>query len=277
MIKKQLLCSSVVLMLVAAAKLYSYNTASNDLHIVTEARKAERIVSEMKGSAAEIEEENAWSSYFASLSFVNKTLPVDNERVENALRRHLRTLSYNNTGTYRLHRLAASSLPKIASILKAHGIPEDFKYIPLVESGLEQGTSSHKGASGYWQFMPATARSFGLRVDEVVDERQDLEKSTQAAAKYLKALYREFGDWTLVAAAYNVGEGRLAKTIKAQGKEDYFNLHINKETDAYVYKLISMKAIIENPEQHGYNRGRTIMAQALQGSETGNETVPNRL
>lgn len=277
MIKKQLLCSSVVLMLVAAAKFYSYSTASNDRHIVAEARKAERIVSEMKGIAGEVEEENAWSSYFATLSFVDKSLPVDNERVENALRRHLRRLSYNNTRTYRLHRVAASSLPKVASILRAHGIPEDFKYIPLVESGLEQGTSSSKGASGFWQFMPATARAFGLRVDSVVDERQDLQKSTRAAARYLKALYREFGDWTLVAAAYNVGEGRLARAIKAQGKDDYFELRINKETDAYVYRLISMKAIIENPEQHGYNRGRTIMAQVRQDSESQADASAHRL
>ncbi len=277
MIKKQLLCSSVVLMFVLAAKLYSYNNAvPTDDHIVKEARKAERMVSEMKGAAADTKAENARSSYFASLSFVDKELPVDNERVENTLRRHLRTLSYNNTRTYRLHRVAASALPKVASILKAHGIPEDFKYIPLVESGLARGTSSHKGASGYWQFMPATARSFGLRVDEEVDERQDLEKSTRAAAKYLKALHREFGDWTLVAAAYNVGEGRLSRAIKAQGKQDYFTLNINKETNAYVYKLVSMKAIIENPEQHGYNRGRTIMAQAQQEA-TANEAHVNRL
>lgn len=263
MIKKQLLCSSVVLMLVAAAKLYSYNTTANDEHVVIEARKAERMVSEMKGSTADTEE-NAWLSYFATLSFVDQGLPIGNERVETALRRHLRTLSYHNTRTYRLHRHAASALPQVAAVLRAHGIPEDFKYIPLVESGLERGTSSHKGASGYWQFMPATARSFGLRVDGEVDERQDLAKSTRAAAKYLKALHREFGDWTLVAAAYNVGEGRLSRVIKAQGSQDYFALRINKETDAYVYKLVSMKAIIENPEQHGYNRGRTIMAQAQQ-------------
>lgn len=276
MIKKQLLCSSVVLILVLAAKLYSYNTASNDDHIVEEARKAERMVSEMKEVVADTADENAWSSYFASLSFVDQELPVDNERVENILRRHLRTLSYNNTRTYRLHRVAASALPKVASILEAHGIPEDFKYIPLVESGLASGTSSHKGASGYWQFMPATARAFGLRVDDEVDERQDLEKSTRAAAKYLEILHREFGDWTLVAAAYNVGEGRLLRAIKAQGKQDYFTLKINKETDVYVYKLVSMKAIIENPEQHGYNRGRTIMVQAQQEMPAA-EAITNRL
>lgn len=261
MIKKQLLCSSIVLMLVAAAKLYSYNKASGANDIVADARMAERMVSEMRASLPSAEEK-ASSLYLATLSFADKELPTDDERVESTIRRHLRSLSYRNTHTYQLHRQAASSLPQIAAILRQYGIPEDFKYIPLIESGLQQGTSSHRGASGYWQFMPATARSFGLRVDDVVDERQDLAKSTHAAARYLKQLHREFGDWTLVAAAFNVGEGRLQRAMKAQNQGDYFKLRINKETDAYVYKLVSMKAIIEHPDRHGYTRGRTIMAQA---------------
>lgn len=262
-------------MLVAAAKLYTYNTASNDQSIVAEALMAERMVREMRENTV-TDEERDRASYLASLRFVGKELPVDNERVERAISRHLRTLSYRNTRTHRMHRQAANALPKVAAILKAQGIPEDFKYVPMVESGLVSGTSSHRGASGYWQFMPATARSFGLRVDEEVDERQDLEKSTRAAAKYLKALHREFGDWTLVAAAFNVGEGRLQRAMKAQGHDDYFQLRINKETDAYVYKLVSMKAIIEDPDQHGYARGRAIMAQAQPETAAAEPTV-NRM
>lgn len=261
-------------MLVAGAKLYSYNKTSTDKHVVTDALMAERMVSEMKASMPDAEE-RARSFYMATLSFADQDLPVNVERVENTITRHLRNLSYRNTHTYRLHHQAAYFLPRVAAILNKYGIPEDFKYIPLIESGLQAGTSSHRGASGYWQFMPATARSFGLRVNEAVDERQDLGKSTHAAARYLNQLYEEFGDWTLVAAAFNVGEGRLQRVINAQKQDDYFKLRINKETDAYVYKLVSMKEIIENPDRHGYTRGRAIMAQASQ--EAGYDPEVNRI
>src|SRR5690606_1606222 len=148
--------------------------------------------------------------------------------------------SHQNLQTHKLHRIAEQWLPKIEPILRRHGIPEDFKYVPLVESGLKSGTS-HRGASGYWQFMPATARSFGLKVNGKIDERQDIIKSTEAAARYIKALYKIFGNWTLVAAAYNVGEGSLLRSIKSQGVDNYYLLSLNAETTSYVYRLISMK------------------------------------
>lgn len=153
-----------------------------------------------------------------------------------------------------MHKKAETYLPMIAKILKSHGIPEDFKYIPLVESGLSKAVVSSKGAGGYWQFMPATARLYGLRVNGAVDDRKDLVKSTHAAARYLKYLYAQFGNWTLVAAAYNVGDGSLKGSIRRQKKDDYFALKLNNETGSYVYKLVSMKEIIEHPQKHGYSR-----------------------
>src|SRR5690606_22891669 len=125
---------------------------------------------------------------------------------------------------------------------------------PLIESDMNPGVTSHKGAGGYWQFMPATARLYGLTVNETVDERKDLIKSTDAAARYIKSLYKEFGDWTLVAAAYNVGIGNLKSSIRKQGTSDYFKLKLNQETGAYVYKLVSVKQVIENPNKHGFKR-----------------------
>src|SRR5690606_24311179 len=121
---------------------------------------------------------------------------------------------------------------------------------------------SHRGASGYWQFMPATAKSFGLRVDNAVDERKDIEKSTVAAAKYIKALYREVNSWTLVAAAFNIGEGNLLRAINRQQEDNYFRLKLNKETGSYVYELFSVKEIIEHPKLHGYRRNAIRLADA---------------
>ncbi|UKJ08307.1 lytic transglycosylase domain-containing protein [Solitalea lacus] len=130
-------------------------------------------------------------------------------------------------------------------ILAKHGIPQDFKYIPVIESGYDFGSdTSRKGAAGFWQFMPSTARSYGLAVREGVDERYDPIKSTHAACRYLKDLYREFGSWTMVAAAYNIGSTKLQMHSKQQKEDDYFKLKLNKETSIYVYKLIAVKTAI---------------------------------
>src|SRR5690606_31250323 len=182
--------------------------------------------------------------------------------------RYLRQYSYAKRRSHGLHRKAVQALPEVAAILRTYGVPEDFKYIPLVESGFTHGTTSHRGASGYWQFMPATARSFGLRVDSVVDERQNIRKSTVAAAKYIKALYREFNSWTLVAAAFNTGEGNLLRVINKQREDNYFRLKLNKETGSYVYKLISVKEIIEHPNLHGYRRGGGVRLANASSSDT---------
>src|SRR5690606_5031247 len=132
----------------------------------------------------------------------------------------------------------------------------------FVESGFTSGTTSRRGASGYWQFMPNTAKAFGLQVDDVVDERQDVEKSTIAAAKYLKSLYGEFNSWTLVAAAFNIGEGNLLRAINRQNEDNYFRLKLNRETGSYLYKLISVKEIIEHPTRHGYRTKKIQLANA---------------
>ncbi len=200
--------------------------------------------------------------YFTSLSFADENLPLGDKRIEKTMMRHLKEYSYAKRRSNVLHHKAVDALPEVAAILRKHGVPEDFKYIPLVESGFASGTTSHRGASGYWQFMPSTARAFGLRVDSLVDERQHVGKSTVAAAKYLKALHREFNSWTLVAAAFNIGEGNLQRAINAQREDNYFRLKLNKETASYVYKLISVKEIIEHPDMHGYRRSRTWLADA---------------
>ncbi|WP_245801069.1 lytic transglycosylase domain-containing protein [Sphingobacterium nematocida] len=195
---------------------------------------------------------NSNEDYFNSLTFANESIPTELTTVKQKLGKYLSKFSFKRQQSYQMHKKADKYLPQIAAILKSYGIPEDFKYIPLVESGLDPRVTSHKGAGGYWQFMPATARLYGLRVNGNVDDRVDFLKSTHAAARYLKSLYEEFGDWTLVAAAYNVGGGSLKASMRRQKEDNYFKLRLNAETGSYVYKLVSVKEVIENPVKHGY-------------------------
>ncbi|MBA8987252.1 MULTISPECIES: lytic transglycosylase domain-containing protein [Sphingobacterium] len=182
---------------------------------------------------------------YSRISFAETDIPLEEVTVKKKLDKYLSRFAYLKKPTHQIHRKADQLLPRIAKILKSYGVPEDFKYIAVVESSLNPKTTSHKGAGGYWQFMPATARLYGLKVNGSVDERLDLIKSTHAAAKYLKSLHKEFGDWTLAAAAYNVGGGSLRSSLRRQNKDSYYDLKLNSETAAYVYKIISMKAILE--------------------------------
>jgi len=215
--------------------------------------------------SAEQAEYLAHSPEVANLHFAQEYLPLGDKHVEEKMLQHLKAYSYDRVRSYRMHEIAETALPIVEEILLSYGIPADFKYIPMVESGFTKHVTSHKGASGYWQFMPATARAYGLTVNDEVDERQDLIKSTHAAARYIKALNQEFDNWVLTAAAYNVGSGSLRRSINSQGEENYFKLKLNRETASYVYRLISTKEVIENPDRHGYEavEKRILTAQDL--------------
>ncbi len=193
------------------------------------------------------------------LAFAEETLPIGDEKVSKKMKKALAAFSYQKLQTNRLHEKAGKWFPIIEPILEAYGIPNDFKYLPLVESGLLDGVSP-KGAAGYWQFMPGTARTYGLKVNGQVDERYNLRKSTIAACKYLNELYDVFESWTLVAAAYNVGDTHMRKQIRKQKQDNYFKMKLNRETASYVYKLISMKEILENPAVYGYKNQRPFIA-----------------
>ncbi|WP_233260955.1 lytic transglycosylase domain-containing protein [Pedobacter sp. HMWF019] len=195
----------------------------------------------------------------ASLNFADEALPEGDARVEKKMKSTLATFSYANLQTNRLHRKAVEWFPIIEPILEDFGIPNDFKYVPLVESGLKEGVSP-KGAAGFWQFMPGTARTYGLKVNSQVDERKNLRKSTIAACKYIKELYGVFGNWTMVAAAYNVGDNHMKKQMNKQNQDNYFKMKLNRETAGYVYKLISMKEIMEDPARYGYRAPRALLA-----------------
>ena len=184
-------------------------------------------------------------------SFANEALPIENEKVQRKLQHTLNRHNFRNVQSNILHNKAERLFPIIEPILRAYGIPDDFKYVPLVEAGFSDGVSL-KGAKGIWQFMPGTARTYGLKVGHGVDERMNVRKSTVAACKYINELYAQFNSWTLAAAAYNNGEIKLARAINSQNEDNYFRMHLNRETGSYVYNLIAMKAIISNPGKYGY-------------------------
>lgn len=276
MIKKHVLTCVLALVALLGSKLFIFSTPVKSELETTQQIKAEKAVErhrkDHKKELLALEKERK-EAYYSNLNFAGETLPQDVTSVEKRLKRNLEKFSYSNLKTHRLHRISQDWFPVIEPILKKHGIPEDFKYVPLIESGLKAGTS-HKGASGYWQFMPGTARAFGLKVNGKVDERQDIRKSSEAAAKYIKELYNIFGNWTLVAAAYNVGEGSLLRSIKKQGQDNYYLLSLNRETSAYVYRLISMKEIIENPAIYGY---RPAVSRGLVASNQEADTDGRKL
>ena len=187
-----------------------------------------------------------------NFSFANEALPVNDKRVDFKLQKSITKNRFRNVHSNVLHAKADKLFPIIEPILKAYGIPEDFKFVPLVESGLCEGTSP-KGARGIWQFMPGTARTYGLKVRGATDERLNVRKSTIAACKYIKELYVQFNSWTLAAAAYNNGSIKLAHAINKQNEDNYFRMTLNRETGSYVYKLIAMKEIINKPKKYGYH------------------------
>jgi hypothetical protein len=142
-------------------------------------------------------------------------------------------------------------LPAVRRALGEAGLPEDLLYVAVIESDLRSEVSSPAGAMGLWQFMRATGRRYGLRVDRYVDERRHPGRATEAALRYLEDLHGEFGDWFLAMAAYNAGERRVREAVGEQGERDYFSLYLPHETRRYVYRALAAKLILEDPEAYG--------------------------
>jgi membrane-bound lytic murein transglycosylase MltF len=141
--------------------------------------------------------------------------------------------------------------PQIEPLLEKHGLPNDFKYLAVAESGLDN-VRSHAGASGFWQFMKGTGKEYGLEINNYVDERYNLELSTKVAAEYLKKSKKRFGSWTTAAAAYNAGNAGISKQMKRQDASNYYSLLLNSETSRYVFRILAFKEILSNPEKYGF-------------------------
>jgi membrane-bound lytic murein transglycosylase D len=187
------------------------------------------------------------NSDLLAIDFCGEVVPLEELRIARRYQNMIK--SYDNESFRKLMTKTKKRMRIIEPILKQYGVPADFKYIPIIESAMSDEVTSPKGAGGYWQFMPSTAKSLGLVVNDTIDDRKHLTKSTHAAGKYLRGLYRQLGSWTLVAAAYNAGPQHIQKRMDSQNKEDYFKLKLNAETTKYIYKLLAVKEWYSNPER----------------------------
>ncbi|NQX90937.1 MAG: lytic transglycosylase domain-containing protein [Flavobacteriales bacterium] len=185
------------------------------------------------------------------LTFCGETVPMEKFGVREKLDRELLVNTYWHSNTFLSFKRANRYFPKIEAILAEEGVPEDFKYLAMVESGLTNAVSP-AGARGFWQFMKTTGRNYGLEINDQVDERYHLEKATRAACQYLKDSYEVYGDWALVAASYNMGVGGVNKQLKKQKVDSYWDLLLNEETGRYVYRILAVKEILNNSSDYGF-------------------------
>jgi hypothetical protein len=160
--------------------------------------------------------------------------------------------TYFHSQTIRLIKLANRYFPDIERVLRAHLIPDDFKYLAVAESGLSQAVSPVK-AVGFWQLLRGTAQEYGLEVNGEVDERYHIIKSTEVACKYLIESYRKYGNWTMAAASYNAGRRGVDRQIERQKTDGYYDLLLNEETARYIFRVVSFKLIFEDPEAYGFH------------------------
>ncbi len=185
------------------------------------------------------------------MSFAGESVPLNDPEVRERLDRELQINAYWQSNTLLSMKLANRYFDQIEKILVEEGVPTDFKYLPLIESGFRDVTSP-AGASGFWQFLSGTGKKYGLEINEDVDERYHVEKSTRAACAYLKEAKEKLGSWTLAAASYNMGIEGINSKLQKQRVKNYYDLFLTQETSRYVFRMLAMKAIFTNPRKAGY-------------------------
>lgn len=215
----------------------------------------------------------------AQIKFCDEEVPVSTievrEKLLSIVKKNIKNGGLN--GRYVQERIN-KYLPYISSVLSRYHLPDDLKYVALAESRLKVEAISRVGASGPWQFMPVTAKEMGLVISSDVDERNNIIKSTHAACRLLSTLYRQFGSWTVAAAAYNAGPGRISSAIKKQGTNNYYTMRLNAETAAYVYEILAMKFLhglmVKNKflpayqkEVQSYQKDRATFEKSLTAEE----------
>ncbi len=186
-----------------------------------------------------------------SVVFCGTVIPIDDFDMRERLDRELVINTYYHSSTIQILKRANRYFPEIEKILREEKMPDDLKYIAVIESGLAQVTSP-SGAKGFWQFMPAAAEQYGLVINQDVDERFHVAKSTHAACAFFRNSQRKFNDWILSSAAYNCGPKGLQDQIDFQKTDDFFDLYLNRETSRYVFRILALKIIMSDPEAYGY-------------------------
>lgn len=186
------------------------------------------------------------------LDFAGEKVPLENGDIFERLEREIYVNAYWESNMILLLKRSAKYLPEIERMLKENGIPDDFKYVAIAESAL-MNVGSPAGARGFWQILESTGKEYGLEITNDVDERYHFEKSTLAAAKYFKKAHSKFGDWTAVAASYNMGQTGFSKRQQEQLHNNYYELYLNDETSRYLFRILAFKVIFENPGAFGYH------------------------
>ncbi|MDH3697860.1 MAG: lytic transglycosylase domain-containing protein [Flavobacteriaceae bacterium] len=185
------------------------------------------------------------------LNFAGETVPQKDPEIMERIDREFLVNTYWQSNAILLMKRSHKYFPVIEPILAKYGIPDDFKYLAVAESGL-QNVVSHKGATGFWQIMRATGKEYGLEVNSNVDERYNMEKATEVACKYLRRYKDKFGSWTLAAAAYNAGPGSINKYLRIQKVNGYYDLLLGEETGRYIFRILAIKEILSNPDKYGF-------------------------
>ncbi len=185
------------------------------------------------------------------LNFAGEPVPQEDPEIMERVDREFLVNTYWQSNALLLMKRAHKYFPIIEPILAKNGIPDDFKYLAVAESGL-QNVVSYAGATGFWQIMKGTGREYGLEINDNVDERYHLEKSTEVACQYLKKWKDKYGSWTLTAASYNAGPGAINKFMGIQQVDDYYDLLLGDETGRYVFRIMAIKEILSNPEKYGF-------------------------
>lgn len=201
------------------------------------------------------------------VDFAGQKIHFDREDMYERLDRELTSMCYTHGTTMLLIKRANKFFPVLAPILKKHGVPFDILYLACIESSLDIRAYSPAKAAGLWQFISSTAKQYGLVVNEYVDERYHIEKATEAACKYLKNAYAEYGNWETVMASYNGGRAGITKRLKSQLASTSFDLHLVEETSRYVFRIIAAKLILENPVKYGFRLSADQLYQPAQYKE----------
>jgi len=210
------------------------------------------------------------------LSFCGEEVPLSDPEIAERLEREINALAYYHASTLLVLKRTHRWKEDILKILRAEGIPTDFFYLAVAESNLDNDAESYRQAVGMWQLMDATAKEMGLEVNTYIDERRDPFLSTSAACKYLQQSYSRFGNWTLVAAAYNRGIAGLANALESQMVDSYYDLYLHEQTYRYIFKILAYKVILENPEHYRFQIPENKLYEPWNYREiTVSETIPD--
>jgi len=197
------------------------------------------------------------------INFAGELVPVENPDIYERMDRELLVNTYWQSNGLLMFKRAQKYFPIIEPILEKNGVPDDFKYLAVIESALVTTAKSPAGASGVWQIMKATGRENGLEVNANVDERYNLEKATEVACRYLKRAKEQLGSWTSAAAAYNAGNAGISRRLKEQGVTEYYDLLLGEETGRYVFRIVALKEILSHPDKYGFNFNTSDLYQQV--------------